>query len=101
MPEMADDWLNKSILFYSIHAIDQAYKDRTMYFIRDEFVKYGLETELQMFPDPRVSNSVCKPFFDKNKNKFESSIGIWGGGGGGAGGSLRLRHEMHSSTITL
>ena len=52
------------------HDIDQSYKDRSMLFIRDEFNRLGLETELQVFPDSRVSNTVrCY-----NRNAFECNI---------------------------
>ena len=52
------------------HDTDQAYKDRSMLFIRDEFKKLGLETELQVFPDSRVSDTVrCY-----NRNAFGCNI---------------------------
>ena len=40
------------------HEVDQAYKDRSMVFIHDEFQRYGLETEYHEFHDPRVSDTV-------------------------------------------
>ena len=52
------------------HDIDQAYKDRSMLFIRDEFKKLGLETELQVFPDSRVSDTVRS----YNRNAFGCNI---------------------------
>ena len=40
------------------HDVDQAYKDRSMHFIYDEFRRFGLETEYHEFQDLRVSDTV-------------------------------------------
>ena len=40
------------------HDVGPDYKDRAKMFIRDEFQRLGLQTELQVFPDSRVSNTV-------------------------------------------
>ena len=40
------------------HEVDQAYKDRSMKFIHDEFKRFGMETEYHEFHDPRVSDTV-------------------------------------------
>ena len=37
------------------HDVGPDYKDRAKIFIRDEFQRLGLQTELQEFPDIRVS----------------------------------------------
>lgn len=39
------------------HDVDQAYKDRAMNFIFDEFERLGLDTEFQNFQEPRVSST--------------------------------------------
>ena len=40
------------------HDVDQAYKDRAMNFIFDEFERLGLDTEFQNFQESRVSSTV-------------------------------------------
>ena len=40
------------------HDVDQAYKDRAMHYIYDEFDKLGLETIFQAFQERRVSSEV-------------------------------------------
>ena len=48
------------------HDVDQAYKDRAMNFIKDEFVRFSLETELQEFLQPAVSSTVIASFVQNN-----------------------------------
>ena len=40
------------------HDVNQAYKDRAMHYINDEFEKLGMETILQAFQERRVSSEV-------------------------------------------
>ena len=44
------------------HDVGPDYKNRAKIFIRDEFQRFGLQTELQVFPDIRVSNKVNQGF---------------------------------------
>ena len=45
------------------HEVDQAYKDKAMHFIYEEFQRLGLETELQEFQEQKVSLEVTDGAF--------------------------------------
>ena len=53
------------------HDVDQAYKDRSMKFIHDEFKRFGLEAEYHEFHDPRVSDTVCQSIWKLAVNACE------------------------------
>ena len=43
------------------HDVDMVYKNRSMYFIHDEFKRFGMEAVYHDFQDLRVSDKVVLP----------------------------------------